>query len=516
MKIFCTASKDTYITDKILNGNIRAEDANTGRAGTLDLFRLYNETTLDGSGSQDEVSRILIKFDYSKVHELTASKLDLSNFKATLKMFDIRAGNAVPSNYNVAIMPLSSAFDEGVGRDVSGFNDIDVANYLTSSNTDGASNLWNVSGANSIGDMGATSIDIYQRANFGDGNGLASVVGSQLFEEGTEDLAIDITRIVSASIAGLSPNHGFRISFSGSDETDDKSRFVKRFASRHVTKPYLRPRIEIEFDDSLQDNHRNFFFDLSGSLFLNSFERSVAANLVSGSALTRITGSDSLYLKLKTGSYEYTTLASQMSMGTRDSSGARFVTGVYSASFAIPSNVSTVVDYGTTLEQMVIRTGSVTFDEYWYSLDGTVGFATGSIVLNRAQRTGGNWVSREPHIAIINLNSEYDTTDEPRLRIFGRDLINEANKPSKVPINVASAIFEKVYYRVKNVKDDSIIIGFGQSNNSTRVSTDSQGMFFDFHMDVLHPGVYTYEFLILDRGQRYIVSDDRLNFVVNA
>ena len=35
-------------------------------------------------------------------------------------------------------------------------------------------------------------------------------------------------------------------------------------------------------------------------------------------------------------------------MGTIDSAGKNFMTGVYSASFAIPSNDSTTVDFGTT------------------------------------------------------------------------------------------------------------------------------------------------------------------------
>ena len=38
-----TASKDTYITNKIINNSFRATDANLGSAGTLDLFKLYDE-----------------------------------------------------------------------------------------------------------------------------------------------------------------------------------------------------------------------------------------------------------------------------------------------------------------------------------------------------------------------------------------------------------------------------------------------------------------------------------------
>ena len=38
-----SASKDTYITNKIINSKFRATDANVGQAGTLDLFKLYAE-----------------------------------------------------------------------------------------------------------------------------------------------------------------------------------------------------------------------------------------------------------------------------------------------------------------------------------------------------------------------------------------------------------------------------------------------------------------------------------------
>ena len=37
------ATKDTYITNKIIKNDFRATDANVGEAATLDLFKLYNE-----------------------------------------------------------------------------------------------------------------------------------------------------------------------------------------------------------------------------------------------------------------------------------------------------------------------------------------------------------------------------------------------------------------------------------------------------------------------------------------
>ena len=84
MKIFCTASDDAYITDKIIQERFRATDANTGRAGTLDLFKLYDETRLLGSSSQSETSRILIKFDLTKARDLMLKNLNISSNHETL------------------------------------------------------------------------------------------------------------------------------------------------------------------------------------------------------------------------------------------------------------------------------------------------------------------------------------------------------------------------------------------------------------------------------------------------
>ena len=43
-----SGSKDTYITNKIIGNSSRAEGANVGYASTVDLFKLYGETTLKG------------------------------------------------------------------------------------------------------------------------------------------------------------------------------------------------------------------------------------------------------------------------------------------------------------------------------------------------------------------------------------------------------------------------------------------------------------------------------------
>ena len=80
MQLILTASKDTYITNKIINNKYRSSNSNTGNAATLDLFKLFEESgevVNDDYITQNvrEDSVLLIKFDYEKVAELTSSIL---------------------------------------------------------------------------------------------------------------------------------------------------------------------------------------------------------------------------------------------------------------------------------------------------------------------------------------------------------------------------------------------------------------------------------------------------------
>ena len=108
-----SASKDAYITDKIVNNSFRAKDANMGQAGTLDLFKIYNETSITGSNEQIELSRLLIKFDLTPVSTMQSNaKIDIndSSFKCFLKLHDVYGGQTTPSNFKIIAFPLAQKF----------------------------------------------------------------------------------------------------------------------------------------------------------------------------------------------------------------------------------------------------------------------------------------------------------------------------------------------------------------------------------------------------------------------
>ena len=519
MIIVCTASSDTYITDKIIDGDFRAKDANVGQASTLDLFKLYNETTLNGTSSQTEVSRALVKFDLSPISDLTGSIIDLNSsvFRATLEMKDIMTGHAIPRNFTLSVHPLSQTFDEGEGIDAGKFSDVHVANFVTASYTT-QNNLWYTSGADGGGLLGASNIDYITSGNLNDGSGVVSFEKKQLFQKGTEDLLIDVTNLVSATIAGQIPDVGFRLSYTGSEETDTKTRFVKRFASRHVANPLLRPRLLVKFDDSIQDNHQDFYFDASGTLFLNSYLRSSRANLVSGSSLTAVTGSNCFILNLQHGLFNYNVTGSQHSQGTKKANGnINYMTGVYSASFGLASVESGLYNKRDSISKLLREKGEIEFTTFWKSIDGTVAFHTGSVVMKQPTRRSGQFGTREPQLIITNAEKSYSKNDTVRFKLFGRDLINENSAPVKTPYSLKSTIYEKIYYQVVDRVTGKIILSYDNKTDATKVSTDTEGMFFDFKMQALVPGrSYAFDFYVVDRGTSYLVQNRDSIFEVKA
>ena len=469
MYLVFTASKDTYITNKIISTSARATDANLGGATTIDLFKLHDETTLTGVTGPSELSRGLIKFELSDISASLKDKVDFDDdsFKVMLKLHDVQGNQVAPSKFNVMLMPLSQSFDEGVGKDVSGLGYLDRANWVTASYT--TSNvLWNTTGAFASGGLGASDIDVIESGSIG--GSITYLLAAQAFPVGNEDLVLDITTIASASMVGIIPNHGFLIAYSGSQEIDLKSRFVKRFAARHTRNPYIRPKLVVEYNDSRQDDNQNFEFNVTGSIFLENKSRGNKANILSGSANTEIVGNNCLLLKLHTGSYEkYFTGSSAINAGIQQS-------GIYSASVVIDRYLSASMTSTATLGDFVVASGSVTFGQEWLSLDENISYFTGSLTID-AQSAAMASSQIKYKFSITNLRSEYTYTDIPRFEIFATDMAAE-QASVRIPVRLPSLIIPQLYYQIRDAYNGQILTPFTQANDVTRVSNDGKIMYF--------------------------------------
>ena len=186
MYLVFTASKDTYITNKIISTTARATDANVGAATTIDLFKLYDETTLAGTTNAIELSRALIKFNLAAISSSLEGKVDFSDssFSAKLKLHDVQGNQVAPADFNLMLMPLSQSFDEGRGKDISTLTFLDRTNYVTASFSDNTDTLWNTAGAFASGTLNASDIDVIEDASIGGSS--TYLVQSQHFDIGNE------------------------------------------------------------------------------------------------------------------------------------------------------------------------------------------------------------------------------------------------------------------------------------------------------------------------------------------
>ena len=508
-----SASKDTYVTNKILNKTFRATDANVGQAGTLDLFKIYNETKISGSDDpQTENTRLLLKFDLSPITTMQSQgKIDINSddFQCLIKLHDVYGGQTTPENFHIILFPLSQSFNEGNGLDVSSYRDIGSTNWLTASVKSNVATLWNLAGAMASGSLGDENIDVIASGTLAGPSGTSTVCLSpqQYFETGEEDLLIDITNIVSGTITGQIPDHGFLLGLSGSYEKDTSTYFVKRFASRNSSNTAIRPKLIVKYDDSIQDNHEDFIFDTSGSLYLNNFQLDDAANIVSTTAGATLTGNNVMVLKIATGSFKKTFNVSQAVRGVNT------LTGMYSSSFAI-SRYSTDDVNGDNLKKHIDTSGSITFDEIWTSSDETVTYLSSSLIIKTNTRTALNHSHQNLLVTVTNLRDAYKIGDVIKVRVFSenrnRDIVYK-----KLPLEKKSQVYHQMFYRVRDFQSGDIIIDFDTTKKSNRLSTDSKGMYFEFYVDSLPKGrTYVFDFLIKKDGFDTIVTDAASKFRV--
>jgi len=484
------ADKDAYITNKVIRGE-RKNNSNTGGSGTLDLFKIYG-ASFSGSSPNTELSRILIHFDLSEIKKLVGQgKVDFGDdsFWCKLHLKDVYGGQTTPVNFDVSVFPLSASFSEGVGKDITYFSDYDVCNWLSAS----SDTVWLSPGCG----LGVDSSD--QGDYITSSLSLASTEVVQRFVDGSEDLVVDVTSIVSATLSGELPDSGLRISFKNSLEDNGQTYFVKRFASRSAYSELKRPKLVFGFDDSVSDDTQNLTFDTDCRINLYSYAGSDLSNILSGSSLAQITGSNCLILRLLTeisgGVYETQFNGSQLSLGSNP------VTGTYTATVNLASS-------DPSLKLKIANSSSIEFTPIWSSIDGSVGYLTGSKIYFEMPARGSSRDIKKFVVTITDLKDSYFLDEEADVRVNIFDESNPKIKLSRLPVESPRSVIRDTFYQIRDAVSDEVVIPFDETKNSTKVSSDSSGMFFKLDMSNLSQGrTYKIDIMISHNGAKSVFKD---------
>lgn len=439
-------SKDTFITD-YRRGNTPQTGSNLGGSQVMRLFRVapISGSSTDVSGSR---SRILMKFDLETFAALTSSHVaNAGDIAYYLRLKNARHTETLPSSYDVEIRDISRDWDEGRGVDVEAYSDKGFANWMKAK-----SNVyWTAQGA----DSGSLRLEYH-------------------FDQGDEDVITVVDPIVNSWLTGGLVNNGFMIQISSTLENGNTDYYYKSLHSRQTHFKDYRPYLEARWDDSLKDDRGNFVFDVTGNLYLYNVIRGQYTNIVGIG-----TGSNVLTVRIADAS------------GTLFSVSASHTgrTGIYSASFAIATGS---------------YSGSVFYD-YWFS--GSRAYMTCSFVPSDDFSKCANR-SELYVVNIMNLRNTYDDEEKARLQMFVRNVNYAPAVVATASSDLSSIIVTKGYYCVINDRTDEVVIPFGTgSPESTRLSYDENGNYFDLYMSSLSPGnVYRIEFLFDEDGEQQIID----------
>lgn len=472
--------KDTYITNKVIGG-IRCVNSNVGKASTLDLYKLYGENEINNEYLVED-TKLLIQFDLDPLYDLlNLNKIDIngSSFNVTMKLFDVYGGQPTPENFTININPLSQSFDEGLGKDIVRYADLDSSNYITASHSN---NVWLLSGANLSGTVPA-QCDYY--TTLVSNNDLTV---TQTFVVGTEDLSVDVTQLISATLTNQIPNNGFRISFSDSIQNDLRTYFVKRFASRQAYDHSKHPQLIVKYDDSILDDSGNLELDSNNNVFLYNYNHNILENLNS-------TGSNSIKLKLITpisgSNYELIFTGSQVAYDSN------LITGIYSASVYVSSSNSNV-------QLKLQQTGSIDFTPVWiYNNDSLIHSGT-KLTFYQKQKLNYRKSLNNYTVSVSGIKNTHSNDEIVRVRVNIFDYTSPIITFVKKPLILNGLVIKHVYYQVRDYESNQIIIPFDTIKNSTRLSSDYQGMWFDLDTSNLILGhTYVIDILISNGDDKY-------------
>jgi hypothetical protein len=506
-----TADADTTITNAFKsNLQTRGTGSNMGRADSLEVFSIYGQ---EASGST-ELTRTLVRFPIASLTaDRAAGALPASgSVSFYLRMFNAVTPFTVPRDYvlnvqavsgaaNSAGAPIDFAWQEGNGLDMEDYSDITRngigANWLNlgSSSTQGVIE-WGRNG-DQVGGTYYTD---------------TSSSFTQTFENGTEDLEVDITTLVeqwmnsAGNVLGSKSNYGIGVHLSSSYEAYQatastnvpantqgakRSYYTKKFFARSSEFFYKKPIIEARWDSATKDYRGDFHYSSSlataaenlNTIYLYNYFRGQLRNIPdigtglifvkvhSGSANDTAPSGSALTLVVDGKNVDNTSAGGG---GPTVVTGGYVSTGIYSASFAITSAA-------TPLEHLY---------DVWHS--GNIEYHTGTIAPQLleipAQAPSTTYAS-----AITNLKPTYNTAETSRFRVFTRQKDWSPSIYTKAVATVPPLVVESGSFAVIRMIDDLDAVQFGTGSDlHTQMSFDVSGSYFDLDMSLLEPG-YSYK-----------------------
>ena len=429
------ATKDNTITNALRESlSSDGQDANMGASDILEAFSIYGQVEDSSGNFSIEEARILIEFDIAEiVSDIASGELD-ETAKYYLKLFNAPHGRTLPLDFQLEVVPLEEAWEEGTGMDMEDYRDL----------TYSKGSSWKEKGAG-----------VAWSTNPGGGVLSGSPV-TATFAEGDEDLSVEITSFVNDWKGGVTPNYGLIVKLPSSATAQTRSYYTKMFFARGTSNFFKKPVIEARWDSQTTDHRKTLLSGQSNNIYLYNELRG---------ALTNLTGPVTVSLYETLGG---SPLATATDVVATPPAGT---TGVYKAVVTPTTTASTLYDV--------------------WSDDGTE-VVTGSITVTTQTPTGTPPIN-DLVVSVLNNQDSHYTDQTSRFYFYIREKNWSPNIFTTASSRPDSKVYDNLLYKICKVKTDETIFDYDKTTDkTTTLSYDANGNYFDLDISMLEPN-YDYE-----------------------
>ena len=428
----------------------RGTGSNMGQADILEVFSIYGQATT----SSAEASRVIIQFDTDTVNaDRTAGTIPASgSVSFYLNMFNVTHAETLPVDFTLTVSAVSQSWEEGYGLDMETYSDLTYNSFGSNWINRGSGSTWVSAG----------------------GDYHAAPVFTQRFQEGYEDLSVDVTTLVEQWLtsSGGKDNYGFGVQLTSSQETANRSFFTKKFFARGSEYYNKRPVLEARWNDSIMDDR--------GSFYASSSLAPASDNLNTLYLYNRIRGRLSNIPNIGTGAI-YVNLHESAGGSQIGSSftGSHVSTGIYKCDVYAETTDTSIVDV-------------------WFS--GSTQYHTGTIEVSSFAAEAHSPTDKYI-LKVSDAKSYYKNDGFERFRLY----IRPRNwSPTVYTVSKAvpeTTIIHSASYEVFRIIDNELVVPHGTgSTQHTFMSYDVEGNYFDLDMSTLESGY--------DYGIRFSFYDD--------
>lgn len=217
-----------------------------------------------GTGSEQTYSRLLFQFDESRLKDLYSGGTypELNKMTHTLRMTNTGAfdtdllgkttcgAKRRACSFDLILFAVNQDWDEGCGYDYA------ECNFIGEGSQSFAPSHWFEARTNTAWSGGNGTF-----------TGSTTVLATQSFDKGNENLEMDVTDVVNGYLSG-NTNYGLGIAFKRTlEETETTEIQYVGFFTRH-TQTFYEPYIETTYSEKIRDDRNAFYLDKPNKLYL--------------------------------------------------------------------------------------------------------------------------------------------------------------------------------------------------------------------------------------------------------